>query len=61
MALIAGAELDPEQRIPRIFSYYAEDDVPENTILEEIQPGYTLNDKVVKHAFVKVSKRKEEV
>ena len=35
-------------------------DSPENTILEEFQPGYTLNGKVIKHAFVKVSKKKEK-
>jgi len=35
-------------------------DSPENTILEELQPGYTLNGKVIKHAFVKVSKKKEK-
>ena len=34
MALIAGAELDPEERIPRVFSYYAEDDLPENIIID---------------------------
>ncbi len=34
--------------------------LPENTILEELQPGYTLNSKVIKHAFVRVSKKKEE-
>jgi len=32
MALIAGAELDPAQRIPRIFSYYAEDDLAGNIV-----------------------------
>ena len=31
-ALTAGAEIDPRERIPRIFSYYAEDDVPEDII-----------------------------
>jgi len=35
-------------------------DSPENTILGELQPGYTLNGKVIKHAFVKVSKKKEK-
>jgi molecular chaperone GrpE len=37
------------------------DDLPEHTILEEIQPGYTLNGKVIKHAFVKVSKKKAQI
>ncbi len=35
-------------------------DSPENTILEELQPGYTLTGKVIKHAFVRVSRKKEK-
>jgi len=38
-ALIAGAEIDPQERIPRIFSYYAEDDVPDD-ILNSSPPFY---------------------
>ncbi|MEA3560825.1 MAG: nucleotide exchange factor GrpE [Candidatus Omnitrophota bacterium] len=37
------------------------DDLPEHTVLEEIQPGYTLNGKVIKHVFVKVSKKKTQM
>ncbi|MEA3328736.1 MAG: nucleotide exchange factor GrpE [Candidatus Omnitrophota bacterium] len=35
-------------------------DLPEHTILEETQPGYTLNGRVIKHSFVKVSKKKTD-
>ncbi|MBI4536036.1 MAG: nucleotide exchange factor GrpE, partial [Ignavibacteriae bacterium] len=31
------------------------DDVPANTIIEEVEPGYMLNDKVLHHAKVIVS------
>jgi len=33
------------------------DDVPEHTVLEELQKGYMLNDKVIRTAKVKVSKK----
>jgi len=36
------------------------DDVPPNTILEELQKGYFLNDRLIRPAFVKVSVRKGE-
>lgn len=35
-------------------------DLPENTIVEELQKGYLLNDRVVRTSKVKVSKNKEE-
>ena len=35
------------------------DDSPENTIVEELQKGYLLNDRVIRTAKVKVSKRTE--
>ncbi len=40
-----------------------ESDKPENTILDEFQPGYILNSKVIRHAKVKISagKKKEIV
>jgi molecular chaperone GrpE len=34
-------------------------DVPEHTVLEELQKGYILNDRVIRTAKVKVSKRTE--
>ncbi|MCX5700282.1 MAG: nucleotide exchange factor GrpE [Candidatus Omnitrophica bacterium] len=35
-------------------------ELPENTIVEELQKGYQLNDRVIRTAKVKVSKRQEE-
>jgi molecular chaperone GrpE len=35
-------------------------DVPEHTILEELQKGYLLNDRVIRTAKVKVSKQRTE-
>jgi hypothetical protein len=34
--------------------------VPHHTILEEVEKGYTLNDKVIRHAKVIVSSGPEE-
>jgi len=36
------------------------DDLPEHTIVEELQKGYLLNDRVIRTAKVKVSKKKAE-
>ena len=33
---------------------------PDNTITEELQKGYLLNDKVIRHCKVKICKRKKE-
>ena len=35
-------------------------DVPPDTVLEEVEPGYMFKDKVIKHAKVIVSKEIEE-
>jgi Molecular chaperone GrpE (heat shock protein) len=35
-------------------------DVPYYTILEEVEKGYTLNDKVIRHAKVVVSSTPDE-
>jgi len=35
-------------------------ELPENTIVEELQKGYQLNDRVIRTAKVKVSKKEEE-
>jgi molecular chaperone GrpE len=35
-------------------------DLPENTIIEELQKGYLLNGKVIRTAKVKVSKKKTD-
>ena len=37
-----------------------ETDKEENMVLEEMQKGYMLNDKVIRHVKVKVSKKKKE-
>ena len=34
------------------------DELPEHTVVEEMQKGYTLNDKVIRTAKVQVSKKK---
>jgi len=36
-----------------------ESDEPEGTILQEIQKGYMLNSKIIRHAKVKIAKKKE--
>lgn len=38
----------------------AESDKPENTIIEELQKGFMLNDKVIRHAKVKISAWKND-
>ncbi len=37
------------------------DEYPENTVIEELEKGYLLNDRVLRTAKVKVSKAKEEL
>ena len=34
-----------------------ESDKPEGTVLEELQKGYMINDKVLRHAKVKIAKK----
>ncbi len=46
---------DPELHEPLL---QEESDEKPNTVLEVLQPGYTLNDKVIQHARVKISKEK---
>ncbi|MFH0827646.1 MAG: nucleotide exchange factor GrpE [Candidatus Omnitrophota bacterium] len=36
------------------------DELPENTVVDEMQKGYTMNDKVIRTAKVQVSKKKKE-
>jgi len=36
------------------------DELPENTVVDEMQKGYTLNEKVIRTAKVQVSKKKKE-
>ena len=37
---------------------HEKDDKPDNTIIEVLQKGYILNDKVIRHANVKIAKNK---
>jgi molecular chaperone GrpE len=38
-----------------------DDNLPDNVITEEIQKGYKLHDKVIRHSKVKVNKRTDRV
>jgi molecular chaperone GrpE len=51
-----GELLDPERH--EVVSSIATNDVPENTIMEEVRTGYLLNGKVVRTSLVVVSKPK---
>ena len=51
-----GQLLDPEKH--EVVSYIPTNDVPENTILEEVRKGYVLNGKVIRTSLVVVSKPK---
>jgi molecular chaperone GrpE len=39
----------------------SDDNIPDNVITEEIQKGYKLHDKVIRHSKVKVNKRIDKV
>ena len=49
-----GKPLDPE--LHEVVSYVETDQKPENTVVEEIRRGYTLNGKVIRPSLVVVSK-----
>ena len=51
-----GKEFDPylHEALMKVDSEF-----PENTVVEEIQKGYLLNDKVIRHAKVKISNGKK--
>ena len=49
-----GKPLDPE--LHEVVSYVETDEKPENTVVEEIRRGYTLNGKVLRPSLVVVSK-----
>lgn len=55
-----GHPLDPERH--EVVGYSETDDKPENTVLEDVRKGYSLNGKVVRPSLVIVSKaRRPEV
>ncbi|MGA3109804.1 MAG: nucleotide exchange factor GrpE [Candidatus Bathyarchaeia archaeon] len=49
-----GKPLDPE--LHEVVSYVETDEKPENTVVDEIRRGYTLNGKVIRPSLVVVSK-----
>jgi len=44
-----------------IISFSYNDDLPENTITNEIRVGYMLNDKVLRPSLVEISKKKKNI
>lgn len=52
-----GLKLDPYKHEVML---QVESDKPEDTVLEELQRGYTMNGKVIRYARVKVSKGKTQ-
>jgi molecular chaperone GrpE len=51
-----GQPLNPERH--EVVSYVENDDVPENTVIEEVRRGYLLNGRLIRSSLVIVSKRK---
>ena len=42
-------------------AYENDDDLDDNTVIEELSKGYTMKDRVIKHTMVKVSKKQKDV
>ncbi len=40
--------------------YELRNDLPENTVVEELQKGFSINGKIIRHSMVKVSKKNED-
>lgn len=40
--------------------YEIRNDIPENTVVEELQKGYSINGKIIRHSVVKVSKKEDD-
>jgi len=51
-----GERLDPEKH--EVVSYKETDEVPENTILDEVRRGYAIRGRVIRPSLVVVSKKK---
>jgi molecular chaperone GrpE len=51
-----GQILDPD--LHEVVNYVEAEDAPENTVVEEIRKGYTLNGRVIRPSLVVVSKAK---
>jgi molecular chaperone GrpE len=66
--VIEGRDVKPFDTVGKEFNVEYHDalmqiprsDVPYHTILEEVEKGYTLNDKVIRHAKVVVSSTPDE-
>lgn len=52
-----GKEFNPNEH--EAMEHIESDEHPESTVLEELQPGYRLKEKIIRPATVKVSKKKE--
>ena len=52
-----GKEFNPKEH--EAMEHVESDEHPDNTVLEELQPGYRLKEKIIRPAIVKVSKKKE--
>lgn len=53
-----GKKFDPYYH--EVIAYECTDDCPENTVIQELQKGYLLNDRVLRYAKVKISKPKKQ-
>jgi molecular chaperone GrpE len=53
-----GRPFDP--RFHEAVGYVGTTSEPDGTVVEELQPGYRLHDRVLRPALVKVSRRPEE-
>jgi len=53
-----GLPFDPAQQ--EAIGYVETDEYPENTVVEEIQKGYLLEDRLIRPTVVKVSKKPEK-
>jgi molecular chaperone GrpE len=51
-----GGMLNPQRH--EVVSFVETNDVPENTVVEEVRKGYLLNGKVIRPSLVVVSKPK---
>lgn len=54
-----GEKFDPHQH--EAMEVIEAEDIDQDTVIEEMQPGYLLNERIVRPAKVKVAKRKEIV
>lgn len=53
-----GVPFDPHRH--EALTYVASEEHPENTVIEEIRKGYLLEDKIIRPAVVKVSKKESK-